>query len=90
MLYMNNPDIDTMAKPVVNITEKQRLVSGITGGLLLAMGIFGFSKSSFRRAVRMTIGSLMIMRASTGYCPVTAMKNERDADKEPGISTIGV
>jgi uncharacterized membrane protein len=87
---MNNSDINIMARPVVNITEKQRLVSGITGGLLLAMGIFGFNKSSFRRAIRMTIGSLLIMRAHTGYCPITAMKNELEEREEAGISPLAV
>jgi uncharacterized membrane protein len=71
-------EINEKIKPVINITDKQRTISGITGGLLLTLGIFGFGKSSFRRAIRMTIGSLLIMRGVTGYCPVTAMQNARD------------
>jgi uncharacterized membrane protein len=67
--------INEMVSPVINISEKERLISGISGGLLLALGVFGFGKSSFRRALRMTAGSLLIMRGVTGYCPVTAMKN---------------
>jgi hypothetical protein len=65
-------------EPTVNVTENQRLVSGLTGGLLLTLGVFGFGKSSFRRAARMTAGSLLIMRALTGYCPFTALKNSRN------------
>jgi uncharacterized membrane protein len=67
--------LNEMVSPVINISEKERLISGISGGLLLALGVFGFGKSSFRRALRMTAGSLLIMRGVTGYCPVTAMKN---------------
>ena len=55
----------------VNITEKQRTISGVAGGIILMLGILGFGKSSFRRALRMTVGSLLILRGATGYCPVT-------------------
>jgi uncharacterized membrane protein len=80
---MISTDSDRSMKPVINITEKERLISGISGGLLLALGIFGFGKSSFRRAIRMTAGSLLIMRGVTGYCPVTAIQNEtKDAEKK--------
>ncbi|HLA58765.1 MAG TPA: YgaP-like transmembrane domain [Puia sp.] len=72
---MKYTDLNNVVSPVVNITEKQRLISAVTGGLLLAMGVFGFGKSSFRRSVRMTAGTLLIMRGLTGYCPVTALQN---------------
>jgi len=72
---MKYTDLNKVVSPVVNITEKQRLISAVTGGLLLAMGVFGFGKSSFRRSVRMTAGTLLIMRGLTGYCPVTALQN---------------
>ena len=75
-LFMIPTDLNQNAKPIINITENQRLISGISGGLLLAMGIFGFGKSSFRRALRMTAGSLLIFRGITGYCPVTAMRKD--------------
>lgn len=78
---MKYTDLNIVVSPVVNITEKQRLISAVTGGLLLAMGVFGFGKSSFRRSVRMTAGTLLIMRGLTGYCPVTALQN--DADENP-------
>src|SRR5437763_76762 len=73
--HMKYTDINKVVSPVVNITDKQRMVSAVTGGLLLAMGVFGFGKSSFRRAVRMTAGSLLILRGLTGYCPMTALQN---------------
>jgi uncharacterized membrane protein len=72
---MKYTDLNKAVNPVVNITEKERLISAVSGGLLLALGIFGFRKSSFRRALRMTTGSLLIMRGLTGYCPVAAAKN---------------
>jgi uncharacterized membrane protein len=72
---MKYTDLNNLVSPVVNITENQRLVSAVTGGLLLAMGIFGFGKSSLRRSVRMTAGTLLIMRGLTGYCPVTAYRD---------------
>jgi uncharacterized membrane protein len=78
---MKYTDLNKVVSPVVNISEKQRLISAVTGGLLLAMGVFGFGKSSFRRSVRMTAGTLLIMRGLTGYCPVTALQN--DADENP-------
>ena len=75
---MKYTDLNKVVSPVVNITEKQRLISAVTGGLLLAMGVFGFGKSSFRRSVRMTAGTLLIMRGLTGYCPVTAWQNDTE------------
>jgi|GEM_PF-543356 uncharacterized membrane protein len=74
-------DLNQNAKPIINITENQRLISGITGGLLLATGVFGFGKSSFRRAIRMTAGSLLIFRGITGYCPVTAIQKAEFREK---------
>jgi uncharacterized membrane protein len=74
-------DLNKVVSPVVNISEKQRLISAVTGGLLLAMGVFGFGKSSFRRSLRMTAGTLLIMRGLTGYCPVTAL--QYDAEENP-------
>jgi len=78
---MKYTDLNKVVSPVVNISEKQRLISAVTGGLLLAMGVFGFGKSSFRRSVRMTAGTLLIMRGLTGYCPLTALQN--DAEENP-------
>jgi uncharacterized membrane protein len=72
---MKYTDLNNVVSPVVNISEKQRLISAVTGGLLLAMGVFGFGKSSFRRSVRMTAGTLLILRGLTGYCPMTALQN---------------
>ena len=67
----------------VNLTDNQRTVSAVAGGLLLALGVLDFSKSSFRRAVRMTLGSLLLMRSQTGYCPVSAaLKNKAEEVKE--------
>lgn len=79
---MRYADLNNMVNPIVNISEKERLVSGIAGGLMLALGVFGFGKSSFRRAVRMTAGSLLIMRGLSGYCPMTAMRN---AEMQPNV-----
>ena len=78
---MKHTDLNKVVSPVVNISEKQRLISAVTGGLLLAMGVFGFGKSSFRRSLRMTAGTLLIMRGLTGYCPLTALQN--DAEENP-------
>jgi hypothetical protein len=75
---MKYTDLNKVVSPVVNISEKQRLISAVTGGLLLAMGVFGFGKSSFRRSVRMTAGTLLIMRGLTGYCPLTALQNDTE------------
>ena len=72
---MKYTDLNKVVSPVVNMSDKQRMISAVTGGLLLAMGVFGFGKSSFRRSIRMTAGTLLIIRGLTGYCPVTALKN---------------
>lgn len=67
----------------VNMTDNQRTVSAVAGGMLLALGVLDFSKSSFRRAVRMTLGSLLLIRSRTGYCPVSAViKNKVEEVKE--------
>lgn len=89
---MKYTDLNNVVSPVVNISEKQRLISAVTGGLLLAMGIFGFGKSSFRRSVRMTAGTLLIMRGLTGYCPVTALQNtdeENPVEEKAGSLVSG-
>jgi uncharacterized membrane protein len=82
--------LNEMVSPVINLSEKERLISGISGGLLLALGVFGFGKSSFRRALRMTTGSLLIMRGLTGYCAVTAMKNAEQAKALSGDEPVTV
>jgi uncharacterized membrane protein len=89
---MKYTDLNKVVSPVINMSEKQRLISGVTGGLLLAMGIFGFGKSSFRRSIRMTAGTLLIMRGLTGYCPVTALQNapeENPVEEHSGTLVSG-
>ncbi|HEY2648852.1 MAG TPA: YgaP-like transmembrane domain [Puia sp.] len=89
---MKYTDLNKVVSPVVNISEKQRLISAVTGGLLLAMGVFGFGKSSFRRSVRMTIGTLLIMRGLTGYSPMKACQDtaeENTAEKNAGTLVSG-
>lgn len=89
---MKYTDLNKVVSPVVNVSEKQRLISAVTGGLLVAMGVFGFGKSSFRRAVRMTAGTLLIMRGLTGYCPVTALQNtaaENPVEENSGTLVSG-
>jgi uncharacterized membrane protein len=89
---MKYTDLNKVVGPVVNMSEKQRLISAVTGGLLLAMGVFGFGKSSFRRSIRMTAGTLLIIRGLTGYCPVTALKNpaeENPAEEKAGALVSG-
>jgi uncharacterized membrane protein len=89
---MKYTDLNNVVSPVVNISEKQRLISAVTGGLLLAMGLFGFGKSSFRRSVRMTAGTWLIMRGLTGYCPVTALQNtaeENPVEEKAGSLVSG-
>jgi uncharacterized membrane protein len=89
---MKYTDLNKMVFPVVNISEKQRLISAVSGGLLLAMGVFGFGKSSFRRSLRMTAGTLLIIRGVTGYCPATALKEasvEPVQEENPGSLVSG-
>ncbi|HEX3768599.1 MAG TPA: YgaP-like transmembrane domain [Puia sp.] len=89
---MKYTDLNKVVSPVVNITENQRLVSAVTGCLLLAMGILGLGKSSFRRSLRMTAGTLLIMRGVTGYCPVTAYQKDCEkntADEKAGTLVSG-
>ena len=89
---MKYTDLNKVVSPVVNISEKQRLISAVTGGLLLAMGVFGFGKSSFRRSVRMTAGTLLIMRGLTGYCPAKALQDaseENTGEKNAGALVSG-
>ena len=66
---MKYTDLNKVVSPVVNISEKQRLISAVTGGLLLAMGVFGFGKSSFRRSIRMTAGTLLIISWTNRILP---------------------
>jgi uncharacterized membrane protein len=70
-------DLNGIVSADVNISENERFISGITGGLLLAMGIFDFRKSSFRRIIRLTAGSIFIIRGISGYCPLTAIKHKK-------------
>jgi uncharacterized membrane protein len=75
-------------EPVVNISEEKRMISGISGGILLTLGALGLGKSPFRRALRMTFGSWLIMRALTGYCPLTALKNSIEEKTESGTEPL--
>jgi uncharacterized membrane protein len=68
----------------VNISEKQRLCSVIAGGVLIAMGILDFNKSSLRKAIRLTSGALLLMRAVSGYCPATALKESIEKRNRSG------
>jgi uncharacterized membrane protein len=90
MAFQDDISLSNLKLPV-NISEKQRTFSAIAGGALLALGVLDFSKSSFRRAVRMTLGSLLLLRSKTGYCPMTAAMKEAgekagDALSEPAYA----
>jgi uncharacterized membrane protein len=74
--------------PVVNLSEKERMISGISGGLLLTIGVLGVGKSSLRRAVRMTVGSWLIFRGLTGYCSVTALKKADIPEAEQKMEAV--
>jgi uncharacterized membrane protein len=75
---MKYTDLNEMVSPAVNISERERLISGITGSLFLATGIFDFKKSAFRRLIRITAGSFLILRGITGHCPVVGLKDKQD------------
>jgi uncharacterized membrane protein len=85
---MSTQEIKKCNELPVNISEKQRLCSGIAGGVLIALAILDFNKSSLRKAIRLTAGTLLVMRSVSGYCPVTAWKNAPAGKKhdEPPVS----
>jgi uncharacterized membrane protein len=78
---MGMNDMSECAGLPVNISEKQRVISSVLGGALLALGILDFRKSALRKAIRLTVGSLLLMRGASGYCLATALKESLERKK---------
>ena len=78
---MGMNDISKCVGLPVNITEKQRVISSILGSALIALGVLDFRKSGLRKAIRLTTGSLLLMRGVSGYCPATSLKASLDRKK---------
>jgi uncharacterized membrane protein len=56
----------------VNVGDKERIVSAVSGAGLLVSGIDGvrYSDNKTRAALKILSGGYMIYRAVTGYCPL--------------------
>jgi uncharacterized membrane protein len=60
-------------RTVVNMNTKERILSVAGGASLIAMGVRDFKVSSVKAWAELLSGSFMLMRGTTGYCPVNQL-----------------
>jgi len=53
-----------------NIASSERLLSVAAGTFVLYTGITGIFRSPFTSLAEVLVGSVLILRGATGYCPV--------------------
>jgi hypothetical protein len=54
----------------LNMNTRERVLSVAGGASLLAMGVRDFRKSSVKAWAELISGSIMLLRGTTGYCPM--------------------
>lgn len=64
----------------VNISDKERMISGGIGAALIVMGLFNIKQPSVKTFLELGTGALMLFRGATGYCPVSAAIGRNTAD----------
>jgi uncharacterized membrane protein len=60
-------------KTHVNMNTRERILSVAGGASLVAMGVRDFKLSSVKAWAELISGSFMLMRGTTGYCPVNQL-----------------
>jgi len=66
----------------VNISDKERMISGGIGAALIVMGLLNVKHPSVKTFLELGTGALMLFRGTTGYCPVSAAIGRNTADIE--------
>ena len=60
-------------KALVNMNTKERILSVAGGASLIAMGVRDFKITSVKSWAEIISGGFMLMRGTTGYCPVNRL-----------------
>jgi uncharacterized membrane protein len=64
----------------VNVSDKERVVSGAIGAALLVMGLLNVNQPGVKTFLELGTGALMLFRGTSGYCPVNAVIGRNTAD----------
>ncbi len=66
---------------MINISNKQRLISSLAGLALIGAAIRGLKTPTAKKWVGLVTGSLLLLRGASGFCPVTeALKEKGEMD----------
>ena len=66
---------------MMNISNRQRLISSLTGLALIGAAIREIKKPTAKKWVNLVAGSLLLLRGASGFCPVTgALKEKNEID----------
>lgn len=60
-------------KALTNMNTEERIMSVAGGASLIAMGIRDFKITSVRSWAEILSGGFMVLRGTTGYCPVNQL-----------------
>jgi uncharacterized membrane protein len=66
----------------VNISDKERMISGGIGAALIVMGLLNIKQPSVKTFLELGGGLFLLFRGTTGYCPVSAAIGRNTADIE--------
>jgi uncharacterized membrane protein len=66
----------------VNISDKERMISGGIGAALIVMGLLNIKQPSVKTFLELGGGVFLFFRGTTGYCPVSAAIGRNTADIE--------
>jgi len=66
----------------VNISDKERMISGGIGAALIVMGLLNIKQPSVKTFLELGGGAFLLFRGTTGYCPVSAAIGRNTADIE--------
>ncbi|WP_395739003.1 DUF2892 domain-containing protein [Prosthecobacter sp.] len=65
------PKIEALAEELkVNVTDPERVASGIAGFSLCALSAFGAGSSKAFNLLLMAVGAALIHRGTSGHCPL--------------------
>jgi uncharacterized membrane protein len=69
----------------INVGTKERVLSVTAGAILTALGLKNFSRDGLALAIT---GGALILRGSSGYCPINEMVGRNSAISSPKALTI--
>lgn len=60
-----------------NMDSSERILSVVTAGMLLGSGLKGITSHPIRAVGVIAVGSALLWRAGTGYCPLKKMAGKK-------------